>query len=52
MFSDVSLLEHKNVPVVKEEVKTTDFSPYEDVNEKENLMEEEIERISPVNKVG
>ena len=33
-FSDISSLEDKNVPVVKEEVETMNFSHYKDVNVK------------------
>ena len=32
VFSDVSSLEHQNVPVVKEEVETMNFSHYKDFN--------------------
>ena len=38
VFSDISSLGHKNVPVMKEEVETINFSCYKDVNNKKILL--------------
>ena len=50
VFPDVSSLEHKNVPVIKE-VETINFNCSKNANEK-NLIEEETKEISLINKVG
>ena len=42
VFSDISSLEHKNVPVVKEEVEMIDFNCVK-IAKKKNLIKEEME---------